>query len=250
MSTLSKSQFITYIVAAITVIFSFFELLVAGGYITIAQGQGFLSNLTQGGSQWYLNPITWVLVLVVVVNFFGFAENYARGAQTWDIKKFAETWLKYLPIVVFFSQVPWANLIPNLNPSLVAQTNIGITSAIALAIDIITRAVKSLSSKSATSTVTASTPVAQPSPGLPPALPATVVISGSQKVTMVRVDGATYSASSTGSIAAGQWTSQPDSANNRTIVAIAFADYNLHTVQIFYGTTFWQGSLKSGSVFP
>jgi hypothetical protein len=142
MSTDTKQMF-TYLVAFVTVIFGVAELLIAGGIIPIAQTQGFLSNLAAGGAQWYLNPIPWVIVLTLVVNFFGFAENWSIDPQNWSIRKFAETWFKYLPMVVLFSQIPWASFL-GVSTADIPATNIAITAAIALAIDMITRALKAI----------------------------------------------------------------------------------------------------------
>lgn len=155
---LTTQQIITYILAVGTVLFSVFELAVSAGAITVPQATGFLSNLTDGGTQWYLNPIPWVLALVVLVNLFGFAENYSVDPQQWNIKMFAATWFKYVPIFVLFSQVPWAYLVPNLPANLVNSTNLGITGAITIAIDIITRALKSINTTTTTNTQLAPTP--------------------------------------------------------------------------------------------
>lgn len=128
------------LIVAATVLFVVFELIVAGGFIELEQVGGFFANLRAGGERWYENPIPWVIVLVVFVNFVGFMENYSRTREAYDKNKFMETWFKYLPMVVFFSQLPWATLfgLPD-EP----HTNIAITSALALAIDIISRALKS-----------------------------------------------------------------------------------------------------------
>jgi hypothetical protein len=153
---------VTYILFIGAVLFSVLELAISGGFITIQQTTGFLSNLTEGGSHWYLNPIPWVLILVVIVDIYGFAENYSTNPQQWNIKMFAATWFKYVPYFVLFSQVPWAYFIPNLPAGMIVQTNLGISGAITLAIDIISRALKSEPTNNSTSTT--SQPASPPTP--------------------------------------------------------------------------------------
>jgi hypothetical protein len=140
--SITFKDLVTYIFFIGAVAFSVFELAVAGGLITIQQTTGFFSNLTAGGANWYLNPIPWVLILVVLVDIYGFAENYSTNPQQWNIQMFAATWFKYVPFFVIFSQVPWGYFIPGLPSSLLVQTNLGISAAITAAIDIISRALK------------------------------------------------------------------------------------------------------------
>ncbi len=163
---MSLQDAVTYVLMIAVVAFSVFELAVAGGFIQLGQVTGFLGNLRDGGANWYLNPIPWAVILVIAVDVFGFAENYSTNPQQWNIKMFAATWFKYVPIFVFFSQVPWAYFIPNLPPDLITQTNIGIASAITVAIDIITRALKSIARTNSTSS---SQPATPPSPSPAPA---------------------------------------------------------------------------------
>lgn len=162
MSQLSVKDWITYAVFIATVAFSAFELMVAGGFIQFGQVSGFLSNLREGGGTWYLNPIPWVVFLVVIVDICGFAENYSVDPQNWDIKKFAATWFKYVPIFVIFSQIPWAYLIPNLPPDLIVQTNLGITAAITVAIDIGNRTFKAYQASQKAAATSTPTPAASP----------------------------------------------------------------------------------------
>lgn len=252
--------FVQYIVIFATVLFAAFELLVAGGYITLQQTTGFLGNLTAGGSNWYLNPIVWLVVITVLVNFAGFVENVVILKQSYDIKKFAETFFKYLPFMVIFSQIPWANIIPGIAPSQVAATNIAIYSAISAAIDILTRAFKSLSTTIATAVqaqAAALTSTGIPQPSTPstippiPSVPATVILTGLQALKTVTVDGKAYAFSSIPTtLKAGEWTSEFKQDKNATEISIAFPDYAAHGVSIQYNTKTLNLTLSSGQSYP
>jgi hypothetical protein len=68
------------------------------------------------------------------VNFAGYVENASKNPQEpYDIKKFAETYLKYLPMLLIFTQY--------LPPEQ--------ASALSLALDIVSRAIKKMGSQSA-----------------------------------------------------------------------------------------------------
>lgn len=261
MSNTNTQTLVTYTVAFVTVLFSIIEVLIAGGYMPVQQGTGFLSNLTAGGVKWYLNPIVWVIVITIIVNAYGFVENYVILKQPYDVKKFAETFLKYTPMIVFFSQVPWANFIPGIAAADVAATNIGITSAISVAIDILTRMSKSVGNTiaaalTATISGSATTTPQQQSTGIPapptpstippiPSVPATLLKSGKHSVSAVTVDGKPYT--SVTALHPGEYTVQYDPLKDETTIAISFPDYISHQVSITLDTGPWTGTLKSGA---
>lgn len=137
---MSKQQLnvtLSQIIVAATVLFCIFELIVAGGFIQLETVEGLFANLREGGDRWYANPIPWVIILVLIVNFLGFMENYAVTKEAYDKNKFVETWFKYLPLFLILSQLPWASLF-GLEDTV--TTSMAITSAFTLAIDIVTRA--------------------------------------------------------------------------------------------------------------
>lgn len=137
---MSKQQLninLSQIIVAATVLFCVFELIVASGYIQLESVEGLFSNLREGGERWYANPIPWVIILVLIVNFLGFMENYSQTKEAYDKSKFVETWFKYLPLFLVFAQMPWATL---LGVEDTVTVNMAITSAFTLAVDIVTRA--------------------------------------------------------------------------------------------------------------
>jgi len=125
------------IIVAATVLFCVFELIITSGVIQLESVEGLFNNLREGGDRWYANPIPWVIVLVLIVNFLGFMENYSVTGEAYTAKKFAETWFRYLPLFLVFSQLPWATFFGLEDATTV---NLAITSAITLAIDIVKRA--------------------------------------------------------------------------------------------------------------
>jgi len=87
----------------ITVAFTVFEVLVASGLINIQNNPNLPINL-QTPEHWYDNPIIWVIGVTVVVNFAGYVENVVILNQSYDYNKFVETYFKYFPMMLIFTQ--------------------------------------------------------------------------------------------------------------------------------------------------
>lgn len=117
----SKGKIVALIVAIITIIGLVCQAVPAN------ELQGLFANIFYGGSEkWYQNPIILAILISIFVNFFGYVENTVIKKQPYDVNKFAETYLKYLPMLVIFTQY--------LEP--------GQASTLAIALDIISRAIK------------------------------------------------------------------------------------------------------------
>lgn len=120
------------IVAVIVAIVTAIGLIVQA--VPANELEGLFTNVFYGGEQWYKNPIILAILITVFVNFAGYVENASRNPQEpYDVKKFAETYLKYLPMLLIFTQY--------LPPEQ--------ASALSLALDIISRAIKKMGSQTA-----------------------------------------------------------------------------------------------------
>lgn len=102
------------VILAIIVFFSVFEVLIASGLLTIGETPLLPPNL-QTNENWYDNPVIWVIGITIIVNFAGYVENVVIKDQAYDYNKFAETFFKYLPMLVIFSQ-----FLPNQQGALLA----------------------------------------------------------------------------------------------------------------------------------
>lgn len=118
------------IVALIVVIITVIGLIVQA--VPANELQGLFTNVFYGGELWYKNPIILAILISIFINFAGYLENTVVNGQPYDAKKFAETYLKYLPMLVVFTQYL---------PSEQAAT-------LSVALDIISRAVKKAASQS------------------------------------------------------------------------------------------------------
>ena len=119
----AKGKVVAFIVALVTIIGLIVQVAPAN------ELQGLFANLFYGGEQWHQNPVILAIIITIAVNFAGYLENAARNPdEPYDAKKFAETYLKYLPMLTVFTQY--------LPPEQAAS--------LAVALDIISRAVKSL----------------------------------------------------------------------------------------------------------
>jgi len=98
-----SKQTLKNVVLFITVAFTVFEVLVAAGVVNI-QNSPYLPPNLQTQESWYLNPIWWVIGVTVVVNFAGYIENVVINNQPYDYNKFVETFFKYLPMLLIFTQ--------------------------------------------------------------------------------------------------------------------------------------------------
>jgi len=117
----TKGKIVALIVAIVTAIGLIVQATPAN------ELEGLFTNIFYGGTQWYRNPIILAILITIFVNFAGYVENASRNPQQpYDISKFIETYLKYLPMMVTLSQC---------FPSEQAV-------AFAVALDIITRAIK------------------------------------------------------------------------------------------------------------
>jgi len=96
-------QTIKSIILFVTVAFTAFEVLVAAGLVNI-QNNPYLPPNLQTQEHWYLNPIWWVIGVTVIVNFAGYIENVVINNQPYDYNKFVETFFKYLPMLLLFTQ--------------------------------------------------------------------------------------------------------------------------------------------------
>jgi len=137
MSQPVKHDYAKDIVIIGTVLFAIIELLIASGLLTIQSNPNLPPNL-QTTAHWYDNPVVWVVGITVLVNFAGYIENVVIQHQTYDMKKFAETFFKYLPMLVLFSQ-----FIPNQE-----------AAVFAFALDYIARALKKQGNGNSTSATT------------------------------------------------------------------------------------------------
>jgi uncharacterized membrane protein len=124
----TKGKIIALIVAIVTAIGLIVQAVPAN------ELEGLFTNIFYGGTQWYKNPIILAILITIFVNFAGYMENASRNPQEpYDVKKFAETYLKYLPMLLIFTQY--------LPPEQ--------ASALSLALDIISRAIKKMGSQTA-----------------------------------------------------------------------------------------------------
>lgn len=229
MSKEQRNINLNHIIVAATVLFCIFEVIVASGYIELESVEGLFSNLREGGDRWYANPIPWVIILVLVVNFLGFMENYSVSKEAYDKKKFAETWFKYLPLFLIFSQLPWATL---LGVEDTVHVNMGITAAITLAVDVVTRALGKIGNHA---------------PSLPPPIPATIQFDKVLSNVVVTVDGKAYPESPENGCKVGHFKVLTTEA--KTTIVIAFADYNVHFVNIVAdGRTVYNASLQYAQI--
>jgi hypothetical protein len=101
--TPTQKQLLKNIVLFVTVAFTVFEVLVAAGLVNIQNSPYLPSNL-QTQEDWWLNPIWWVIGLTIIVNFAGYIENVVINNQPYDYNKFVETFFKYLPMLLIFTQ--------------------------------------------------------------------------------------------------------------------------------------------------
>jgi preprotein translocase subunit SecY len=117
----AKGKFVALIVAIITAVGLIVQAVPAN------ELQGLFANILYGREKWYLNPVVLAILITVLVNFAGYLENASRNPQQpYSAGKFAETYLKYLPMMLVFTQY--------LPPEQ--------ASALSLALDIISRAIK------------------------------------------------------------------------------------------------------------
>jgi hypothetical protein len=121
----TKGKIVALIVAIVTAIGLIVQAVPAN------ELEGLFTNIFYGGTQWYKNPIILAILITIFVNFAGYMENASRNPQQpYDIKKFAETYLKYLPMLLIFTQ--------GLPPEQ--------ASALSVALDIVSRAIKKMGS--------------------------------------------------------------------------------------------------------
>jgi hypothetical protein len=124
----TKGKIVALIVAIVTAVGLIVQAVPAN------ELEGLFTNIFYGGTQWYKNPIILAILITIFVNFAGYAENASKNPQEpYDIKKFAETYLKYLPMLLIFTQY--------LPPEQ--------ASALSLALDIVSRAIKKMGSQTA-----------------------------------------------------------------------------------------------------
>jgi hypothetical protein len=117
----TKGKVITLIVAVITAVGLIVQAVPAN------ELQGLFANLLYGRELWYRNPVILAILITIFVNFAGYLENASQNPQQpYNIEKFAETYLKYLPMMLVFTQY--------LPPEQ--------ASALSLALDIVSRAIK------------------------------------------------------------------------------------------------------------
>jgi uncharacterized membrane protein len=117
----TKGKVITLIVAVITAVGLIVQAVPAN------ELQGLFANLLYGRELWYRNPVILAILITIFVNFAGYLENASRNPQQpYNIERFAETYLKYLPMMLVFTQY--------LPPEQ--------ASALSLALDIVSRAIK------------------------------------------------------------------------------------------------------------
>lgn len=94
----SKGKIVALIIAIITAI----GLIVQA--VPSNELEGLFANIFYGGEKWYQNPIILAILITVFVNFAGYVENTVINGQPYSAKKFAETYLKYLPMLLIFTQ--------------------------------------------------------------------------------------------------------------------------------------------------
>jgi uncharacterized membrane protein len=124
----AKGKVVALIVAIITVVGLIVQAVPAN------ELQGLFANILYGREKWYLNPVILAILITIFVNFAGYLENASRNPQQpYNVEKFAETYLKYLPMMLIFTQY--------LPPEQ--------ASALSLALDIISRAIKKAGSAKA-----------------------------------------------------------------------------------------------------
>ena len=105
MSELHKTSTSTgkQVIIFLTVAFAVFQVLVASGLIEIKDNEYLPPNM-QTQDNWYDNPIIWVIAVTLIVNFAGYIENVVIKNQPYDYNMFIETFFKYLPMLLIFSQ--------------------------------------------------------------------------------------------------------------------------------------------------
>ena len=91
------------VVIFLTVAFAVFQVLVATGLIEI-QNNEYLPPNMQTPENWYDNPVIWVIGVTILVNFAGYIENVVVKNQAYDYNMFIETFFKYMPMLLIFSQ--------------------------------------------------------------------------------------------------------------------------------------------------
>jgi len=115
-----KGKIVGLVVAIITIIGLIVQIVPAN------ELQGLFANIFYGGEKWYQNPIILAILVTIVINFAGYVENAVVKGEPYDVKRFAETYLKYLPMMMVFTQY--------LPPEQAATVSV--------ALDIIVRAIK------------------------------------------------------------------------------------------------------------
>lgn len=121
-----KGRIVALIVAIITAVGLIVQAVPAN------ELQGLFANIFYGRELWHKNPVILAILISIFVNFAGYVENTVVNGQPYEAKKFAETYLKYLPMLIIFTQY-----LPSEG-----------ASALSLAIDVISRAIKKAASQS------------------------------------------------------------------------------------------------------
>jgi len=98
-----KRDYAKDVVLFATVLFTIIEVLIAAEVINV-NNVAFLPPNLQTQEHWYQNPIIWVIGVTLLINFAGYVENVVINKQTYSYSKFVETFYKYLPMIVVFSQ--------------------------------------------------------------------------------------------------------------------------------------------------
>lgn len=95
-----KSAFATFLII-LTAIFLIVEVLLWTGVIPSIE---VLGNLGYGVDQWLENPAFAGLMMTLLVALGGYLENFVRTGEPFNVKKFAETFYLYEPLLILLSQ--------------------------------------------------------------------------------------------------------------------------------------------------
>lgn len=103
----TKSIFSNAAVMVLTICFVIFvaaQVLIVAGVFNANDADGLFANVLYGADKILENPVIIAFIAGLLVNFFGFLENYVKTGETYDAHRLLETWMLYEPLLILLSQ--------------------------------------------------------------------------------------------------------------------------------------------------
>lgn len=103
--TENERRGVAYVVAFLVAVFVIVELLIAIGFIAPNNdADGIFANLQYGADKAFENPVLVAALITIVINAFGFLEDYVVTKEGYEAKEFLETFAAYEGFIIVLAQ--------------------------------------------------------------------------------------------------------------------------------------------------